>query len=88
MCIRDSNSADPTFINKLQIGDILGITDGSNSAKIVIESTSPLTTRPLYNALGNNQFSGTITTKIISSGKKNIATTPIGNFTSLNNPIG
>lgn len=83
-----NNSADPTFIDKLQIGDILGITDGSNSAKIVIESTSPLTTRPLYNTLGNNQFSGTITTKIISSGKKNIATTPIGNFTSLNNPIG
>ena len=81
--------SNPDFTSKLHIGDIISTTDGITSKKSIVNSLTPLSIGNLYNSIPNppQPFSGLVTAKVIASGKKNMPTTTIGNFTSLVNPI-
>lgn len=70
-------------INRLQVGDILGV----NGNKFVVNNTSPFSASKLYSPYMNFSASLNNRMKIISSGKKNLATTSIGSFSSLVIPI-
>lgn len=74
--------ADPDFQSRLQPGDIIG----ANNNKYVVETTSPVTVRPLYK--NSPLFSAANQAVfVLSSGKRNLATTAIGSFSSLHNPV-
>jgi hypothetical protein len=65
----------------LQMGDILA----ANGEKYVVISTNPFSARKYYDA--NSILSPSTEFKIISSGKRNLATSPIGSLASLKSPI-
>lgn len=75
------------FMSKLVPGDIIAISNGSGVRKAVFESSVPLSMQPLYSTGATGSASGSVTAKVIASGKKNLATVTIGSFTSLVNPI-
>lgn len=79
----------------LQEGDIVGVTDNNGVGnKYVIENASgnssgggSVTYRPLYYNKYFSSTAGYFNAKVIKSGKQNLATTPIGVYTSLVNPV-
>jgi hypothetical protein len=68
----------------LQEGDLIG---ANNNIYVVKAKTPNLDIQPLYSIGSIFNLANAPILKIISSGKKNLATTSIGNFTSLINPI-
>jgi hypothetical protein len=81
-----ASSVDLKLKAKLQVGDILAISNGSIAYKYVVEATTSPSLRPLYKSTPA-PLTGNVESKIIWSGKRNLPTTPIGSFTSLINPI-
>jgi hypothetical protein len=100
--INPTSQITPTFIqlpgehNYFEVGDIVFMEKlgGTGGVKLVVESVSlqnnatKLTFRTLYrsNLSINGQYAGG-KLKIIQSGKRNVATTPIGSLVLLKNPI-
>jgi hypothetical protein len=72
----------------LHKGDVIAVTNLSNSYKYVVDQVSPLVLSLLYNGPAMGTFAlQEVKSKIIWSGKRNLPTTPVGSFTSLVNPI-
>ena len=88
------------YKSTLQVGDIISVANYSISGvqprnnRYIVNSTNPILFSALYpNSetelwnFGSSTSPNLIVAKTITSGKKNLATTSIGSFTSLVNPI-
>lgn len=73
------------FSSTLNRGDVIAA--NNNKYVVTAATASNFTAIPVY-ASGPALNTANTTLKIISSGKRNLATTPIATFTSLKNPIG